>query len=196
MRVGGTTKLEADVRLVCATLRPLEEEVKAGRFRADLLYRIQGITLRVPSLRERPADILPLIDQFAAQASARYGSTPPRLPRSVRSVLLAYPWPGNARELRNTIEMLCLLRAGKSARIHDLPDAMRAFHRGGEAIAGGNIADEITISLGESLDAMIDRILDAVLAREGGNRTRAAQRLGISVRTIQRHLGAVRAPDA
>src|SRR5262249_1959578 len=74
MRVGGAAKLQADVRLVGATLRPLADEVKAGRFRADLYYRIQGITMKVPPLRERRADILPLIQQFAAQLSAHHGT--------------------------------------------------------------------------------------------------------------------------
>jgi transcriptional regulator with PAS, ATPase and Fis domain len=192
MRVGGTVKHEADVRLVCATLRPLDVEVTAGRFRADLFYRIQGITLRVPSLRERPADILALLDQFVAQTSARYGLVPPKIPRSIRRVFLAYAWPGNVRELRNMVDMLCLLRAGKNVRLLDLPDAMRGAHPDRPRAAD----DAITIPLDEPLDAMIDRILEAVLAQEGGNRTRAAQRLGISVRTIQRHLGASRAPQA
>ena len=74
MRVGGTTKIAVDVRLVTATLRPIEGEVKAGRFRADLFYRIQGITLRMPPLHERQADIGPLVTQFVAQASARFGT--------------------------------------------------------------------------------------------------------------------------
>ena len=187
MRVGGHTKIEADVRLVCATQRPIEAEVEAGRFRSDLFYRIQGITLYVPPLRERRADIAPMIEEFVASASARHGTAPPRLTRGVRSALLAYSWPGNVRELRTTVERLCLLRAGKTARLEDLPEGMRA------ALARSDAASEITLSLDQPLSAMIDRILEAVLAREEGNRTRAAQRLGISVRTIQRHLGARRA---
>ncbi|UJR86003.1 Hypothetical protein I5071_80840 [Sandaracinus amylolyticus] len=191
MRVGGHTKLEADVRLVCATLRPLEDDVREGRFRADLFYRIQGISLEVPPLRERPADIPPLIEHFVARAAARHRIAPPRLPRSVRVALMAHSWPGNARELRNVIEMLCLLRSGKDARVHDLPPSVRA-----SLDSRGDAPTRITLSLDQPLDTMIEGLIDAVLALEGGNRTRAAQRLGISVRTIQRHLGSGRAPAA
>jgi transcriptional regulator with PAS, ATPase and Fis domain len=185
MRVGGHTKIDADVRMVCATLRPLEQEVAANRFRADLFYRIQGITLAVPPLRRRPADIPPLIDQFMAQASARHGVAAPDLPRSIRAALLAYPWPGNVRELRNTIDLLCLLRSGKKVRTGDLPDAVRTFLSGSLTAP---TAPTLTLSLDEPLEAMIDRIIECALSLEAGNRTRAARRLGVSVRTIQRRL--------
>ncbi len=89
MRVGGSTKLQADVRLIFATLRPLDEEVRAGRFRADLYYRVQGITLHVPPLRERRADIPPLLAQFVEQLSARHGTQLPRLTRSARAALVS-----------------------------------------------------------------------------------------------------------
>src|SRR5262245_51302718 len=101
MRVGGSEKISVDVRLVCATLRPLEDEVKAGRFRGDLFYRIQGIQLQVPPLRERQADLAPLIQQLLAQLSARHGVTPPRVTRAALEHLRRYAWPGNIRELRN-----------------------------------------------------------------------------------------------
>jgi transcriptional regulator with PAS, ATPase and Fis domain len=183
MRVGGSTKIEADVRLVCATLRPLDEEVRLGRFRADLYYRVQGITLQVPPLRERKADIPYLIEQFIAQLSALHATPPPRLTRTVRSVLSSYPWPGNARELRNVLEMLCLLRPGKSVRVVDLPEVLR----GTKVSEAGHAQDTLTLDLNESLETMIERIVEAALATEAGNRTRAAQRLGVSVRTLQRH---------
>ena len=89
MRVGGSVKVQADVRLLFATLRPLEEEVREGRFRADLYYRLQGITIHVPPLRERVPDIAPLLAQFLAQLSAKHGSEPPRLSREARAALLA-----------------------------------------------------------------------------------------------------------
>lgn len=112
MRVGGSTKIQADVRLVFATLRPLAEDVRGGRFRADLFYRIQGITLNVPPLRERRADIAPLLAQFLAQLSAQHATDPPRLNRRTKAMLLRYDWPGNVRELRNVVEALCLLKGG------------------------------------------------------------------------------------
>jgi DNA-binding NtrC family response regulator len=182
MRVGGSIKIDADVRLVCATLRPLEEEVRVGRFRADLYYRVQGITLNVPPLRDRKGDIPQLIDQFLMQLSARHATQLPRLSRGARSALMAHSWPGNVRELKNVLEMLCLLRPGKSARVADLPQALQQPL----ADAADPLRDTLTLDLKETLDSMIERILDAVLIAEGGNRTRAARRLGISLRTLQR----------
>jgi transcriptional regulator with PAS, ATPase and Fis domain len=184
MRVGGSTKHQADVRMLFATLRPLEEEVRGGRFRPDLYYRIQGITLRVPALRDRRADISPLVEQFLGQLSAKHGTVPPRLTRSARAVFLSYEWPGNVRELRNVIEALCLLRAGKEARLRDLPEAMQ--RRGPSHSL--EVAPMLSVDLAQPLDRSIEKIIEAVLALEQGNRSRAAERLGVSVRTIQRYV--------
>jgi DNA-binding NtrC family response regulator len=187
MRVGGSTKLHADVRLVFATLRALEDEVRAGRFRADLYYRVQGISIHVPPLRERRADIPPLLTQFVGQLSARHGTPPPRLTRSARAALLFYEWPGNVRELRNVVETFCLLRAGKQIRLRDLPEAIQPSQaRGTDGRAGEQ--QSLSIDLAESLERSIERIVEAALALEQGNRSRAAERLGVSVRTIQRYL--------
>ena len=183
MRVGGTVKLQADIRLICATLRPLEEEVQAGRFRADLFYRIQGITLRVPPLRERRVDLPLLIEQFLAELSARHGTVPPRLSRAGRAMLLSYNWPGNVRELRNVIERLCLIRAAKPVRPIDLPDSLRTNTPNAKSAAG-----QLLISLEQPLAATVEQVISAALCIEGGNRTRAAARLGISIRTLQRAL--------
>jgi transcriptional regulator with PAS, ATPase and Fis domain len=185
MRVGGTIKLQADVRLICATLRPLEEEVRAGRFRADLFYRIQGITLRVPPLRERRADLPALIEQFLTELSAQHGTVPPRLSKSVRAALLGYSWPGNVRELRNLIERWCLIRSAKPIRPVDLPDGLRID----KPIAAPGM-QQLLISLDQPLSAIIEQVLSAALSLEGGNRTRAAARLQISIRTLQRSLAA------
>jgi transcriptional regulator with PAS, ATPase and Fis domain len=186
MRVGGTVKLQADVRLVFATLRPLEGEVHAGRFRADLYYRIQGITIRVPTLQERGPDLGPLITQFVAQLSAKHGSTPPRLSREARGAFVAHDWPGNVRELRNTVEMLCLLRGGKQVRVRDLPEALQRAASSRAVTAPPTPDVTLTVALDEPLDRIVERVIDAALALEQGNRSRAAARLGISVRTLQR----------
>jgi DNA-binding NtrC family response regulator len=171
---------------VCATLRPLDEEVRAGRFRADLYNRVQGITLHVAPLRDRKGDIPQLIDQFLMQLSARHATEPPRLSRSVRSSLIAYDWPGNVRELKNVLEMLCLLRPGKSARPADLPAALKPQL----ADATDPLRNTLALDLNETLDSMVERIIEAVLIAEGGNRTRAARRLGVSLRTLQRRTAA------
>ncbi|MBI4956487.1 MAG: sigma-54-dependent Fis family transcriptional regulator, partial [Myxococcales bacterium] len=191
MRLGGSTKLQVDVRLVCATLRELGDEVEAGRFRADLYYRIQGLPIRVPPLRDRARDLMPLVTQFVAQLCAKHGVAPPRLGRQVLAALRAYAWPGNVRELRNTIELLCLLRSGRAARPGDLPAPLRAALAPGRATPAPGA--RLTLELDRSLDEHVDGILRAVLELEGGHQTRAAARLGVSVRTLQRRLGAVRA---
>jgi transcriptional regulator with PAS, ATPase and Fis domain len=191
MRVGGALKIQADVRLVVATLRAIDQEVRAGRFRADLYYRIQGITIPVPPLRERCADIGPLIAYFIPQISAYHGMPPPRLSRAARATLIAHDWPGNVRELRNTIEMICLLRSGRQVRVCDLPEPVQqaAMDRAGRAKPA--IGSSLTIDLDQPdqpLDSIIDRVIEATLFLEHGSQSRAAERLGISVRTIQRHI--------
>jgi len=190
-RVGGTRKIEADVRLVSATLHPLEQEVKRGTFRADLYYRVQGITLAIPPLRERRADIPPLVAELREQLSQRHGVDAPRISRTVAAAFRHYDWPGNIRELRNVVEQLCLLRSGKSVRLADLPPALRAAATSSEPEPLA--ASTLTVRLDQPLDDTIDDVLEAALALEHGNRSRAARRLGIGVRTIQRRLrGAVR----
>ncbi|MGH7329755.1 MAG: sigma 54-interacting transcriptional regulator, partial [Polyangiaceae bacterium] len=185
MRVGGSTKLQADVRLVFATLRSLESEVRAGRFRSDLYYRIQGITIDVPPLRDRRADIPPLLNQFLGQLSAKHSTRAPRLMRSARAAFTHYDWPGNVRELRNVVETLCLLREGKQVRLRDLPEVMlRSTPTRTEAV----VPSILSVSLDQSLEHNIEKIVEAALALERGNRSRAAQRLGVSVRTVQRYL--------
>lgn len=188
MRVGGTTKIEADVRLICATLRPLEEDVRAGRFRGDLFYRIQGITLRVPPLRERGPDLLPMLHEFTAELSARHGTEPPHFPRAVVSTLLRYSWPGNVRELRNAIELLCLIRADQRVRMRDLPEPITRAMSTHDA----SMARDLRVSLDEPLATITQQVITAALQFEAGNRTRAAERLGISLRTLQRALASRR----
>jgi DNA-binding NtrC family response regulator len=189
MRVGGTAKIAVDVRLITATLRPIEGEVKAGRFRADLFYRIQGITLRMPLLHDRQEDIGPLVAQFVAQASAKFGTHPPKITRTVMAAMRAYSWPGNVRELRNAVELLCVLRAGRNARLIDMPVAIQqaaAENKASRAEAGPR-GEVLEVRLDQPLEKTIERILRAALEAEGGNRSRAARRLDISLRTMQRH---------
>jgi DNA-binding NtrC family response regulator len=197
MRVGGSTKIQADVRLLCATLRPLADEVAAGRFRADLFYRIQGITFNVPALRERRADIAPLLSQFLAQLSARHGVRPPKLNRQAKALLLQYDWPGNVRELRNVLETLCLLKEGRQVRPTDLPDEIRRqFITPDRAAPARERAGEIVLELDDGLESLTGQIIEAALEAEGGSTIKAAARLKVSPRTLQRHVasGRVRAP--
>jgi len=181
MRVGGTRKLEVDVRVVLATLRPLEAEVREGRFREDLYYRIQGITLTVPPLRERRRDIPMLIDAFLRQLSAIHSCAPARLSRTARAALIAHDWPGNVRQLRNALEFVTILRSGKTVRLHDLPPGFERTPGTGPASD-----DTVAIDLDRPLADMVDELIRHVVAAERGDLARAARRLGVSVRTLQR----------
>jgi transcriptional regulator with PAS, ATPase and Fis domain len=191
MRVGGATKIQADVRLVFATLRPLEQDVQAGRFRADLYYRIQGITLQVPALRERRADIAPMLAQFIAEFSARHEVEPPRFGRQAKAAILGYDWPGNVRELRNVTEMLCLLREGKQVRVADLPSAV-VGQRSNVTSTSSSSGSMLTLDLDRGLEALVQQIVETTLELEDGNKVRAADRLQISLRTVQRYVAAGR----
>ncbi len=181
MRVGGVKKLEVNARVVLATLRPLEEEVRTGRFREDLYYRIQGIVLNVPPLRERRRDIPALIDSFLAQLSAIHECAPPKLTRNARTALVAHSWPGNVRQLRNAIEFVTILRSGKTVRAQDLPPGV---HRPASDVEVPRIP--LDLDLDQSLAAIVDRVIDHVIDAERGNLTSSAKRLGVSIRTLQR----------
>ena len=192
MRVGGTTKLQANIRLIFATLRPLEQEVHAGRFRADLFYRIQGITVQVPALRERRADIAPLLSQFLAQLSARHGVRPPRFSRQAKAMLLRHDWPGNVRELRNVVETLCLLREGRQVRAADLPESVRSQLGSERQMESAKHGAKLTLDLDDGLESLTRQIVEATLDIEGGNKIRAATRLKVSPRTVQRYVASGR----
>ncbi len=190
MRVGGTEKIHADIRLICATLRPLEDEVRRGTFRADLYYRIQGITLSLPALRERRADIAPLAAALLAELAHKHAVKAPKLTRGAIAAFQSYGWPGNVRELRNVLEHLCLLRPGRSVRATDLPPALRLAESRAENLPSA--PRTLEIDLDEPLEASVDRIIQAAVALERGNRSRAADRLGIGLRTVQRKLSTSR----
>ena len=196
MRVGGATKIVADVRLMFATHRPLENEMRAGRFRGDLFYRIQGITLHVPPLRERRADIAPLLNQFVSQLAGRHGVRPPKFGRQAKALLLRYDWPGNVRELRNVVETLCLLRDGRQVRAVDMPESIRLqAGNSDEPAEARSTSPTVTLNLDDGLEALIQQIVETSLALDGGNKVKVASRLRISPRTVQRYVasGRVRA---
>jgi two-component system response regulator AtoC len=121
-RVGGIKPRAIDVRFVAATNRDLQQEVAAGRFRMDLYYRLNGITLQIPPLRERPSEILPLARAFVAQTAGQTGrESPPTLSADAEDLLVGYAWPGNIRELRNVMERAVLLCVGGEITEEHLP---------------------------------------------------------------------------
>lgn len=178
MPVGGVRPRPIDVRFIAATNRDLEEAVEAGRFRRDLYYRLNGVMLRVPPLRERQEEIEPLAELFVERVSTSIQlAEPPILSDRALELLSGYGWPGNIRELKNVIERAVLLCDAPEIRAEHLPfDKLSAtWSSKRPASRGGG-------------DAHRRRILDALDAC-AGNQTRAAEMLGISRRTLTKWLG-------
>jgi DNA-binding NtrC family response regulator len=179
-RVGGTTEVATDARLIAATHRDLEAEVRAGRFRQDLMFRIGGFTLVVPPLRDRAAEIVPLAELFARTTAAEQGRPPPVFAEDAKEELTAYTWPGNVRELKNLIERLVLLGTKERIEASDLPRPFAAA--GAPAPAAG--ADEL-----QTLE-MLERSYILRVVERVGNKSEAARVLGISRQTLRRKMGA------
>ncbi len=163
--VGSAKEVPVDVRVVAATNRDLRTEVAAGRFRQDLYYRLEVMTLTIPPLRQRPDDVPLLAAHFNVQLSQRLGLPPLVFGEEALRRLAAYAWPGNVRELRNLIE--------RSLILGHLPLAPEA---------SGGAADALPVSLAE----VEKRHILAVLAACGGNKSRAAELLGVSRKTVER----------
>jgi DNA-binding NtrC family response regulator len=167
-RLGETFSRPVDIRLVAAANRDVGQEVSAGRFRADLLYRLDVIRLRIPPLRERPEDVAPLTLHFWAEAAPRVGTTA-TLTHGVLAALTRYHWPGNVRELQNVVSALAVAAPSRGqVRAHLLSAAIT----GAAAISSSRLAEART--------QFERRAIDSALARNAGNRTRAARELGLS----------------
>ena len=176
--VGSDTEVEVDYRLLTATNRDLLGDVEAGRFRRDLYYRLDVIAIEVPPLRERPEDILPLARHFLARGS----SEGRRLSRAVIRALTAYPWPGNVRELSNAIERARLLCQTDVVLPEHLPPTLRdAAAQAATAVREAAPEDRTDVKTLE--ESELDSIRRA-LEQTGGNRTRAAELLGITRRGL------------
>src|SRR5437588_9973149 len=134
--VGDTADVEVDVRLVAATNRELAAEVRAGRFREDLYYRLNVVQVRVPPLRERREDVLPLADHFLRRFAAEHGRTVPGLSAEAKRRLDDYPFPGNVRELENLIERAVALSTGTEVTVDALPSPLRTLGSGGVPVSG------------------------------------------------------------
>jgi two-component system response regulator HydG len=169
------------VRVIAATNRDLEEQVRQGRFREDLYWRLNVLHLHVPPLRERVVDI-PLLAEHFLGAAASSGPGPRRMTPEAMALLVAYPWPGNVRELRNSIERAMTLATGEEIRPADLPPRIRDAAAG--AVATVADASNRRMSLRELERAYILETLRLA----GGNRSRAAETLGLDRKTLYRKL--------
>src|SRR5437899_9985860 len=173
-RVGGSETIEVDARVVAATNRDLEADVRAGRFREDLYFRLNVIAIRLPALRERPADLPALTDHVLASVAARHRRGSLTLAPEARRALAAYTWPGNVRELVNALERAVVLSRGDIIRAEDLPDRL---------LEPPPAAATSPSAL--SLEDVERRHIEQVLA-ESATLDEAAARLGINVTTLWR----------
>jgi two-component system response regulator HydG len=179
-RLGGTRTLQVDVRIVAATNRDLSEMVKDKRFREDLYYRLNVITVRVPPLREHPEDIRLLAQHYLRVYSAKNGRKLEGFSSEAIARLESYAWPGNVRELENLVERSVLLARKDRIDAEDLPEEVMGVKRPPR--------DAILELVGTPLADIEDRLLDETLRITGGNKTQAAELLGIDVRTVARKL--------
>jgi two-component system nitrogen regulation response regulator GlnG len=198
-RVGGRELIRVDVRVIAATHQPLQALVEAGRFRADLLHRLDVVRLPLPPLRERREDIPQLAARFLANAARRLQLAPKKLSAAALERLRGHDWPGNVRELENLCWRLAALAPGASIGVADLDEAMPAARA--VADAGGHWQQALAAWARAQLDAGVhdlhaaarrefDRVLlQAALEHSEGHRGEAAHRLGLGRNTVTRKLG-------
>jgi DNA-binding NtrC family response regulator len=197
-RVGSSRTQKCDVRVIAATNTDLPAAVANGRFRKDLFYRLNTVEVRLPPLRQRREDILPLARSFIAAIAARYGREPPRLAASAERRLQDYNWPGNVRELSHVIERAVLLGSGDHVEAHDLSAPLSAVSPvlgriGENATAGNNlVAADPPVGEGDAnsmtLAAAEKALIRNALNRSGGNLLKAAEQLGVSRAALYRRL--------
>lgn len=178
--VGATEALPVDVRIIAATNRDLEEEVRRGNFRSDLFYRINVIAATLPPLRERREDLILLIEQFLGDLAADRKEDPKALSAEALDAVMVYEWPGNVRELQNALEHAVVLSKGSLLDPQHLPE--RITRRKKEPL----VAERGQVN--PSLDMIERAYIMFVLQAEGGNKTRAAEALGIDPSTLYRKL--------
>jgi two-component system response regulator AtoC len=202
MRLGSSSTRKVDVRFISAANRDLRKMVSTGAFRADLFFRLNGITMTLPPLRKRPDDVLPLAMQFVERAARKLGKPPPRLGEEAARAIAAHTWPGNVRELRNVIERAVVLCQTAELRLADLllheePEFPEAETGAGLTPVPGQASEEITVRMPAQPGAAVEapelrgrmeeferaQIVEA-LAKTRGNQTRAAKLLGIARRTL------------
>jgi DNA-binding NtrC family response regulator len=181
-RLGGAQSIAVDVRVVAATNRNLEREVAAGRFRADLFYRIHVVPIELPALRERREDVRLLAEAFLTRSRDEAGRGPRRFEAETLIALERYAWPGNVRELENSIERAVALTDGDSIAPSDLPDEVQVASR------TESLRDEVRagrVDLESAVLRFESELIREALERSEGNQTRASEQLGITRRLLK-----------
>jgi DNA-binding NtrC family response regulator len=179
-RVGGAETVRADVRLIVSTTADPGADVRAGRLREDLLRRLGAVRITMPPLRERREDIPLLVDALLTELNQQHGRKVTGLTRGALERLTRHDWPGNIRELRNTLESMVVSgEKRRSLDLSDLPPELRATKRAGE---------NLDVAVGMTVEEVERRLILATLEHAGGEKTRAAAILGIGLRTLYRKL--------
>jgi len=189
-RLGGTSTVKVDSRVVAATNRDLASAVQSGKFREDLYYRLNVIQVILPPLRERVEDVPLLADHFVGKYAAKNGKQFSGITPSAMEALEAYPWPGNVRELEHAIERAVVLSSGSEIDIDALPQPVVQTARGGPRgpIPAALEGRTLSIPLGTTMEEIELRVIRETLRHTKGDKNLAAQLLGIAARTIYRKL--------
>jgi transcriptional regulator with PAS, ATPase and Fis domain len=189
-RLGGNETVKVDVRLIAATNRNLEEAIRAGKFREDLYYRLNVVTISLPPLRERREDIPALIEQFIRKYRSENRKEISGVSTEARELLMRYSYPGNVRELENIIERAVVLAKGVNVTTADLPIHLRTTESDEKLCVKKRGS-----SLNETLDTVERGLILEALKEAGDVQTRAAEKLGISERVLRYKLRKYRIKD-
>ncbi len=190
-RVGGAQELTTDARVIATTKSDLEHAVEDGEFRADLYYRLRGLEITLPPLRQRGDDVLLLANHFLALTSSEEGGAAKTLSPEVAKVLMGYGWPGNVRELRRAVETMQVLCTGWEVGLEHMPDFLSRTEQSGQYFEL-SLGQHLSVPFNELLREFEARVFDWALTSAAGNQTEAARLLGIPRTTLQSRLSALR----
>ncbi len=178
-RLGGGAEISVDVRVLAATNRNLELQLREGKFREDLYYRLNVFTIQLPTLRERPEDLPTLVEHFLRQLAPAAGKQIVGIEAECLELLKGQRWPGNVRQLRNVIERALIVTRGPMISAADLPTEIKP---------GNGKRSTLDVHVGMSLSAVKRELLLQTLALTGGNKVKAAEILGVSIKTLYNNL--------
>jgi len=180
-RIGGNNTIKVDVRILAATNKNLLEEIKRGRFREDLYYRLNVVEIHIPPLRERMEDVPEIVEAFVSEFALKYNKPDLKVSRQALQTLLNYAWPGNVRELRNVIERAVVLSKSSSIESEDFPEKIRQP----SATGSENLEEDRIYTLAEMERMYVRKVLEYA----GGNKLKAARLLNIDPKTLRTKLG-------
>ncbi len=180
-RIGGNNTIKVDVRILAATNKNLLDEIKRGRFREDLYYRLNVVEIHIPPMRERMEDVAEIVEAFVQEFSVKYNKPDLRISRPALQTLQNYSWPGNVRELRNVIERSVVLSRSSQIESEDFPEKIRQP----SATGGDNPVEDRIYTLAEMERMYVKKVLEYA----GGNKLKAARLLDIDPKTLRTKLG-------